>query len=391
MKATVKVPMIFIVLAVVVLSIFAQAWAETDWSRPERSGLANVRTPRIAQVQSVRWQAPAIPALPALPALPEHPARAFPRQGPDGDKLVMGGSYTLKEGETLSGNLVVMGGSAALEEDSTVEGDVAVMGGSVNSKGRIEGNVVIFGGSINLADGAVVEGDISTFGGSLTRAEGAVVEGKVFDGMVGPLPLVIPGQIQGLDNLEVGLDDWSLNPIWQFMGNLLWAFVRSFIWAFLAVLLVLFLPDHTERVTQAAVAQPLIAGGLGLLTGVVAPLALALIGITIIGIPVSLVGALLLFLAWGFGVIAVGMEVGKRLAHAFKQEWALAVSAGLGTFLLTLVVNSINAVIPCFGWIAPALVGMIGLGAVLLTVFGTRNYPPDAPVAPLSVPELPEA
>jgi hypothetical protein len=75
MKATMKVPMIFIVLAVVVLSIFAQAWAETDWSRPERTGLASVRMPRIAQVQSVRWQAPVMPALPALPALPERPAR----------------------------------------------------------------------------------------------------------------------------------------------------------------------------------------------------------------------------------------------------------------------------------------------------------------------------
>jgi hypothetical protein len=35
--------------------------------------------------------------------------------------------------------------------------------------------------------------------------------------------------------------------------------------------------------------------------------------------------------------------------------------------------------VPCVGWMAPAAVGLVGLGAVLLTRFGGRVYPYDEP------------
>jgi hypothetical protein len=91
-------------------------------------------------------------------------------------------------------------------------------------------------------------------------------------------------------------------------------------------------------------------------------------------IPVSLLGILALIIAGVFGWIALGLEVGKRLASLFKMEWPLAVAAGLGTFLLSLVVNGIGF-IACIGWVAPFLVTIIGLGGVILTRFGTQNYP----------------
>ncbi len=39
------------------------------------------------------------------------------------DEIVVGNDYTLKEGETLNGNLVVYGGSATLEAGSVVTGN----------------------------------------------------------------------------------------------------------------------------------------------------------------------------------------------------------------------------------------------------------------------------
>jgi hypothetical protein len=46
-------------------------------------------------------------------------------------------------------------------------------------------------------------------------------------------------------------------------------------------------------------------------------------------------------------------------------------SAGFGTFLLGIVVGAVNLV-PCVGWMAGVLVGLIGIGAVVMTMFGTR-------------------
>jgi hypothetical protein len=151
---------------------------------------------------------------------------------------------------------------------------------------------------------------------------------------------------------------------------------KVFLWAALAVLLVLFLPVHTRRVSQSAINQPLIAGGLGLLTVVALPVLVLALAITILLIPVSLLVIALAALAWMFGLIALGLEVGDRLAQLLKQEWAPAVEAGAGTFVLILILNGLQQVVPCVGWIAPAIAGMVGLGAVLLTRFGLQTYPP---------------
>jgi hypothetical protein len=158
-------------------------------------------------------------------------------------------------------------------------------------------------------------------------------------------------------------------------------------WAALAVLAVMFLPRQVERTAQAAIASPIIAGGVGLLTAVVAPILMVVLAITILLIPVSLLVALLLVIAWAFGLVSLGYEVGRRLAEALNQTWAPAAAAGIGTFVLMFIVDGVSTafrtagyVIPgiaCLNWILPFLVGIIGLGAVLLTRFGTAAYPPQ--------------
>lgn len=298
-------------------------------------------------------------------------------QGSQGDKYVLGGTYTLANGETLNGNLFVFGGIATLETGSQVNGDVMLAGGTLRVSGEVRGNIVATGGLISLTSTAVVTGDVNTIAANLERDPGARVEGKVNSGTTGPIEIPgVPGVIRTPD---VPTLRFITSPI----VTGFWYLFRSFLWAALAVLVSLFLHRQTERVSQAVVAQPLIAGGIGLLTAVVFPLLLIVIAITIIGIPVSFLGVILLIISWVFGVIAVGTEVGKRLAKLLQQEWALAVSAGVGTFILTLVVNGVGFV-RCVGWVAPAIVGMLGLGAVILTRFGTQSYPPYTSIAPVT-------
>jgi len=110
---------------------------------------------------------------------------------------------------------------------------------------------------------------------------------------------------------------------------------------------------------------------------IVLPMIILILGITIILIPAVFVLVLLVVLGWAFGLVSVGLEVGRRIAKIFNQEWVAAVSAGVGTFVLVLVLNGLEAVSPCIGWIFPALVGFVGFGAVLLTRFGMQRYPTE--------------
>jgi hypothetical protein len=125
------------------------------------------------------------------------------------------------------------------------------------------------------------------------------------------------------------------------------------------------------------VSQPVVAGGAGLITAFLAPFVLIALTITIILIPVTLIAVLVLVAAWFFGWIALGLEVGRRLGKLANIELAPALAAGLGTFLLMLVFDGMSELIPCIGWLPQTLIGIWALGAVLVTRFGSQDYPQD--------------
>ena len=308
---------------------------------------------------------------------------AFPgtamAKGLQDDRVVAGGTFTLESGDTLDGSLIIFGGTASVEEDSVVEGDVVVLGGIVTIDGSVDGNVVGVGGVVNLLENASVNGDLTTVAATLNREPGAEVSGQVITDFNVPAFSLLPGTID-----IPAIPDYQppfVNPFAFSIWRVFWFIFRTLLWGALAALIAMFLPKPTTRTSQAIANEPILAGGVGLLTIVVAPIVLILLVITCILSPISLLGALALMVAWFFGRIAIGLEIGERIAKMFKKDWPMPVAAGIGTFSLALVVDSVGTFIWCVGWLVPALVGLFGLGGVVLTRFGTRQYPPESDLA----------
>jgi hypothetical protein len=154
----------------------------------------------------------------------------------------------------------------------------------------------------------------------------------------------------------------------------------------LALVIVLLLPRYSLNVINTMAAQPVLAGGIGLLTMVLLPFVavlLALLAITIILIPVTLIGFMVIAAALALGWIAVGYELGKLLETSLKQDWAEPVVAGIGTLMLG-VGSWLVSMIPCIGWFLIVLVAAVGLGAVVLSRFGTQLNLPNPPAAPVT-------
>jgi len=279
-------------------------------------------------------------------------------------KLIVGGSFTLNDGETLDEDLTVVGGNVVLEEGSTVNGKIVVLGGTLEINGAVNGNVIATGGYIKLGESAKIDGDITSAGGYVDRDLGAQISGEIKSELTGPFPLFLPG-ISRLPSINL-----SLSPVWK--G--LWFLAQVLILSSLAVLVAMFFPKYLERVDHAIATQPLIAGSMGLLTGFISPFVILLLVITICMIPVALLGVVLLGILLFLGWVAFGLEVGKRLAVLFKQEWTTPISAGVGTFALTLVIGGAGR-IWCIGWIFPTAVALVGLGATILTRVGMQDYP----------------
>ena len=317
------------------------------------------------------------------------PTRTAYAQGPDGGRVIFGNDFTLESGDTYSGDIVVFGGNVMIEEEAELKGNLIVFGGTAVSDGGITGDVVIIGGQVDLNDAAVVTGDVVTIGGQLERAEGAEVRGDVVNNL--PPDIQIPeAQIPPEINIPDQVVNVRFNPFMEF-GRVLGSAVFMGV---LGMLATLFFRDRLDRVSQAVIAQPLAASSIGLLTIVV----MVFVGITIILLPFVLLGLIPLAFAWLFGIISIGQEVGDRFAKALRQDWEPVVTTGLGTFALVFVIasiQSVNSLLPfmaCVTWIIPALVGLLAIGAVVVTRFGARpvqtsaltvyNPPTDSGQAP---------
>lgn len=294
-------------------------------------------------------------------------------------KVILGDTYTLKSGEVLDEDLLILGGNVRLEEGSRVNGDVVLMGGNLWVAGTISGNLAVIGGIALLQDSAVIMGDFSAMGAQVERHHNAEIQGETFTNQDIPFNIV-PGTWQSMMRMPVGA-----TPILD-IG---WIFLRVILWGLLAMLIVMFLPSQTERIAKAVTSQPWVAGGLGIATALVLPILLIVLILTICLIPISIIGFLVLIVAWAYGLVGLGLELGKRFGQVFKQEWHPALAAGVGTFLLTLVLNGLSAILPCLGWIPQLIAGALGLGGVLLTRFGMQDYP-NEPIGVEAIETVPD-
>lgn len=307
--------------------------------------------------------------------------------GPGNGQVLFGTNFTLESGETFDGDLVLFGGNVIIEDDATLNGNLVVIGGQVESNGELNGDLVVVGGQIKLDESAFVGGDVVTVGGQLQKEEGAVIDGTVVNNVApeieipnGRVPPVVPGvpdvpDVPAVPEVPAPSFNFDFNPFWTIWG----VFSQALIVALLAMLVVVFLQPQLEQVSEAIVRQPLMSGVFGLAAAVGGPVALLVASlimiVTLILIPVAvlvlILGTTLLALAWLFGVIALGYEVGERFTRSINQTWAPVFTAGVGTFFVMLIGGALGE-FPCVGWVVPTLIGLVAIGAVAITRFGMR-------------------
>ncbi len=337
-------------------------------------------------------------------------AAAAPLGGPSSDDVIIfGQDYTVAAGQTVNGGLVVIGGDATIEPGATVTRDVIVIGGSLDMQGQdggaavifggnatlseasmlgkdvivfggdamlsghVGGNLVVIGGDANLSATAVVAGDLTVPNGKITRADGSQVGGNTITEFQ-------PFTYRGTHNFN-NYPPFFHNDGFGVVGAFVWLLFRSFALSTVGLLVVLFAPKYVRRTADAILAEPVASGGYGCLGVILTLVAMVALAITIILIPVSILLPFVLAAAFAFGWIALGLEVGHRMAAGFNATWSPILEAAIGTFAVTFVAGVVGWV-PCLGWLAGAALALAGLGAVILTRFGTQTHPlTAAPVA----------
>jgi hypothetical protein len=293
---------------------------------------------------------------------------------------IFGEDYTVESGTTIKGNLTVFDGDVIVEDSGTVAGTIVIWGGNAEIEGTVEGDLIVSGGEIYLGEDAWVQGDIvCSWDCSVEQEEDARVDGEIVEGVVLPQIPSVP-EIKGLPpmNIQVAEPGNIFGPLFNFVSNIISAFVV----AALAVLVALLLPKPVTRVGQTMTQAVVPSLGYGLLTALAAGAAIISLVLTICLSPIGILAGLVLLAAGLFGWICFGAVIGERLLKAFNVQAVEPVwAAGLGTLIVSLVVALIDAglsFVCCLGvlvWAAVFVLGCAGLGAVVLTRFGSQPYP----------------
>lgn len=264
-----------------------------------------------------------------------------------------------------------------------IDGDVVAVFGSVDVLGQVSGDVVAVFGSVRLRPGASVSGDVVSIGGALDHAPGATVGGQSVS--LGFLPFT-----------------WGVPALPTLLGSVfaMWLATLLFGWALAAL-------AHDRLVRASLTASRHTAGSffLGVLSMPLLVLAMALLFVTVVGIPVALLlPAVYALLVWAGQVTGVYL-LGCRLVRRTPGEGGVIGPIAAGGLLVALffVLAAVlagpqgamrSAALFCalLGGLLALGLGALGTGALLLSRLGQRApdlrpaMPPPPAVTPAPLP-----
>ncbi|HUP21925.1 MAG TPA: polymer-forming cytoskeletal protein [Thermoanaerobaculia bacterium] len=331
---------------------------------------------------------------PVAPEPPERPRRT-PRGGAD-QKFAFASTVKVNEGE-VAGDIFVLGGGAKI--DGEVLGGAVAVGGEIKVNGRVTGDVVAIGADVELGENAEVLGNAVSVGGQVRRADGARVSGQISE--VGMTPGFDLRPREWWGDRDFRRRAPSVFE-WEEWAEVLWKVTASALLLVLSAVVILVAPRGTDRVEQAALAEPwkALLVGLGVvLLSLPAMIVLAvLLVVSLIGIPLLVFLpflVLLLVAAALYGYTAMAVMVGRWLGGRYRRL------SGPGRFgaLLTGVVaiqglsvagSFLDAIgIPMLIWGLFTLSGFLikflawttGLGAAVMSRFGSSPALPPLPEA----------
>ena len=290
-------------------------------------------------------------------------------RGPIGQAVrVTGGELTVFS--TVGGDVVVVGGTVTIAKGATVRGDVVVAGGEVDILGTVEGDVR--GNTDDLFIDARVGGDVRVNVdrlrlGSAARIAGALSYGSRRDATIaqgaivsGPTDRHEPNRLLPGDNVVVWLGSAILRLLWGLIAG---------------VVIILVMPVTAVAIAEGARNRLIRAFLLGLLLLILLPVALALLLITVIGIPIAAIGVAFYLAGLYLSQVFVGLALGRwMLPNSWGDE-----GRGFNLLAMTLGVIILAGLrlipLPYLGTAVATLTGILGLGALVIGMRPVRQRP----------------
>lgn len=335
-----------------------------------------------------------------------------------GDLIVAGGIININD--TVKNDLLLVGGTVNI--NGYVADDIRCAGGQLHVLKNIGGDLVITGGTVEIANGVTIGGGLITSGGEVTSA--ATVNGEVrcaagyfvFYGIARnnvdcrSEQLTMNGTVMGTSvlaarkisigntasfrntvrywNKEGKLDfGQSLNGTtaaydaslemkpnaWYYLGH---ATALGLVWylstVFLFLIIIQYLFRNTFKKAGNSLNHAVLKSmGYGFLFFIGVPLAVALLLITVVGIPIGVIVMLSYITVVLLATIITSLVMANWYNHRFERGWTYwqTVWAAFVMFVLFKMVS----LTPFLGWFIMIVIACIAFGALLRAVNWRRK------------------
>lgn len=284
-------------------------------------------------------------------------AQAITITGAVGDSVTVAGETITAEKSAGIGGGVLAAGSA-LTIRSAVGRGITAAAGEISLDGQVGRSVLLAASTITLNSATKIMGDLKY------QSEESLIKNQGSE---------ITGQTVRLEELGGKKGNNAYEIRWGFV---VWSLISS---ALVGLILMRLMPTAMPAIAGAITGHPLPVLAWGLAVMFIAPPILILLLVSIIGIPLAILGAILFFVILYLSNIFTALAIGNIIATRIRRPvntYALFIS---GLVLLMLV-----SLIPVVGTIVAFMTVLLGLGGVVYYTKSRLQIHPKAakPVKP---------
>jgi cytoskeletal protein CcmA (bactofilin family) len=268
----------------------------------------------------------------------------------------------------VSGDILIAGGSLTLESGGTVDGDILVGGGDVELLGNVGGEVR--GSTQSLTIGGTIDGDVDVSVSDLDLLSTARINGDLDYASRKDASIASGAVVRG--------ETTRSEPSSYYPGDNLGSWLSSALFRLLCglvagLILVLVVPRFLIPVADAARLAPLTSLLLGLLLLVFLPVFFVILMVTVVGIPIAIMGFIAYFCALYLSQVLLGMALGRII---LPKSWDTA-SRGYNLLAMTigvLILGGLRMVpLPFVSGGIALLTAILALGAIAVAIRSTRR------------------
>ncbi len=259
-------------------------------------------------------------------------------------QIVVTGRAEVRAGERAD-SVVIFDGPAVI--DGTVDGAVVALNGDIRVTGTVDEDVVALRGRAIIESGARVGGDVVSSESPLV-APGATVEG------------------------ETRTVRFSFRAVGLFLWFAWWVAVTVSL-AVIGLLLLRLAPAAMAASLAVARNDLASAAGWGLAAAVGLPIVSIALLLTLVGIPLGLLGLVSLAVLCALGYVMAALALGRAVLAEPRSVYL--------SFLAGLAILRVVGLIPVLGGLAGFLATAFGLGALVVAGSRAARRPPTPVVA----------